>query len=136
MTCYIVGSKPPSAGEYEQWKALGYTGSYAEYAFAKTKSASDLPMIVCGDLGPHCAECLSPGDVLCDYPVGNGKTCDRTICEDHAHQVYPDIHYCAAHYKEWMVFKETNATAALAASVPVPDIYFGDGANDDEGISR
>lgn len=131
MTCYIVGNKPPSSTEFQRWRDVGYTGSYADYVRVKKESENDPPMIVCGDLGPHCAECLSPGDVLCDYPVRDGKTCDRTICEDHAHQVYPDIHYCAAHYKEWMAFKSSNAAAALAASVPIANININDGANDD-----
>jgi len=30
---------------------------------------------VCGNLGPHCGCCGGVSGFLCDYPVGEGKTC-------------------------------------------------------------
>ena len=48
---------------------------------------------ICGDLGDHCTNCGTVSDVLCDFPVGDGKTCDRAICEECAHEVAPDVHY-------------------------------------------
>lgn len=60
---------------------------------------------ICGKLGPHCADCGDVGENLCDFPVGNGKTCDRAICDFHAHEVAPNVHYCEAHYAEWRAFR-------------------------------
>ena len=67
-------------------------------------------MTMCGDLGPHCADhrCAWAAEYLCDYPVGNGKTCDRPLCSDHAYEVAPDIHYCAQHYSEFEKFKQAG----------------------------
>jgi len=54
-----------------------------------------------GDLGKHCADCSRAADQLCDYPIGGGKTCDRSLCEHHGHVVGDDMHYCDTHYREW-----------------------------------
>lgn len=58
-------------------------------------------MHIKGDLGPHCADCADVGGILCDYPIGGGLTCDRSLCEAHGHIVGEDIHYCETHYREW-----------------------------------
>lgn len=63
---------------------------------------------ICGDFGEPCRECGSVADYLCDYPVGEGKTCDRPICVDHAAEVGPEIHYCHGHQAEWLAFKESG----------------------------
>ncbi len=60
---------------------------------------------ICGDLGEHCSDCGAVAEYLCDYPVGDGKTCDRLVCEEHAHQVGVDLHYCATHKKRWDKFR-------------------------------
>lgn len=64
-----------------------------------------------GELGAHCADCAWVGDLLCDYPVGEGKTCDRAMCDDHAHEVGADIHYCAAHHAEWCRFRDSGGVS-------------------------
>lgn len=57
-----------------------------------------------GNLGDHCS-CGWVCDALCDYPVGNGKTCDRKLCDDNcAFEVAPDTHYCKDHKAEWDKF--------------------------------
>ena len=48
---------------------------------------------------PRCA-CGKPADLLCDYPVGRGKTCDRNICACHATEIGPDLHYCETHWRQ------------------------------------
>ena len=63
---------------------------------------------LCGDFGEHCTDCGAPADNLCDYPVGNGKTCDRPICDEHSKQVGVDIHYCQTHAKHWDKFKRNG----------------------------
>lgn len=59
-----------------------------------------------GNLGPHCVEqsCGRPSEILCDYPVGRGKTCDRKLCPDHAHHVGGDLDYCEVHWQEYVAF--------------------------------
>ncbi|WP_199031422.1 hypothetical protein [Ralstonia sp. ASV6] len=105
MPCYTETIKPPSQEEYETWKRVGYIGSWEEYCAAKEGSVGQR-MFLCGDFGPHCADCAAVGSFLCDYPVGDGKTCDRSMCGEHAHEIGPELHYCAPHYKMWQDFKD------------------------------
>lgn len=55
---------------------------------------------ICGKLGPHCRSCAAVSTLLCDFPVGNDKTCDAPMCVWHGTEVAPDIHYCGGHYAE------------------------------------
>ncbi|SFN83418.1 hypothetical protein SAMN03159304_01125 [Pseudomonas sp. NFACC24-1] len=64
--------------------------------------------VMCGKLGPHCAECGDVGINLCDFPVGNGKTCDRSICGYHSARVGIDLDYCPAHHTEWKSFRDSG----------------------------
>ncbi|MBE8578622.1 hypothetical protein [Vibrio sp. OPT18] len=45
---------------------------------------------------------------LCDYPVGNDKTCDRQLCPNCANAVGPNMHYCTTHHKEWTEFQNSG----------------------------
>jgi 3-deoxy-D-manno-octulosonate 8-phosphate phosphatase KdsC-like HAD superfamily phosphatase len=72
---------------------------------------------MCGELGKHCADCQDVGDNLCDYPVGKGKTCDRSICEHHSHEVAPNMHYCDQHYTEWREFRDSGGVKAELENV-------------------
>lgn len=67
-------------------------------------------MFMCGDLGPHCAaeKCGDASDYLCDYPVGEGRTCDLPLCESHAYEVAPNIHYCPGHLILWQEFRASG----------------------------
>lgn len=77
---------------------------------------------ICGELGPHCADCGAAGDNLCDYPVGNGNTCDRSICEYHSNEVAPNMHYCDQHYAKWREFRDSGGVKAeLENVVPFRD---------------
>ena len=60
------------------------------------------------DFGPPCAECGDVPEFLCDYPVGKEKTCDRPLCEFHANEVAPDIHYCPSHFQMWRKFERSG----------------------------
>jgi hypothetical protein len=72
-----------------------------------------------GDLGPHCADCADVGWNLCDYPVGDDKTCDRAICDLHGHEIGPNMHYCATHHAEWTAFRDAGGVReALENVVP------------------
>jgi len=63
---------------------------------------------LCGDFGPHCAaeKCAASTYFLCDFPVGDEKTCDLPLCASHAYEVAPDIHYCPGHLILWKEFRE------------------------------
>ena len=110
MPCYMTTMKPASEADYKLWQRMGYTGTYEKYAASKRKHAGTT-IHIRGDLGPHCADCADVGDNLCDYPVGNGKTCDRAICDAHAHEVAPNLHYCDAHHSAWREFVEGGGVA-------------------------
>jgi len=101
MPCYVVKMKPPSVEEWRTWVQMGYLGSYERYE-ATVRERGPATMHIKGDLGPHCTECLAPGENLCDYPVGDGKTCDRSLCDEHAKGVAADTHYCRDHWLMWM----------------------------------
>ena len=47
-------------------------------------------------------------DFLCDYPVGEGKTCDRGMCVYCVNEIAPDLHYCNCHNTEWKKFVESG----------------------------
>jgi hypothetical protein len=41
--------------------------------------------------------CRAISAFLCDFPDGGGHTCDRALCEAHAHQAGRNRHYCPTH---------------------------------------
>lgn len=110
MPCYFTTTKPASAADYKLWQGMGYTGTYEQYAEIKRRHEGSTVHIR-GDLGPHCADCADVGDNLCDYPVGDGKTCDRAICDTHAHEIAPNLHYCDGHYAAWREFVASGGVA-------------------------
>ncbi len=52
---------------------------------------------VCGEFAP---------EFLCDFPVGDNKTCDRALCKKCANEIAPEIHYCDHHFEEWKKFRK------------------------------
>ena len=74
------------------------------------KYDEDGSLFLCGRLGPHCnaTDCTWVSEYLCDYPVGEGKTCDRTLCAEHAYEVAPGVQYCGPHYNEWAKFRTSG----------------------------
>jgi hypothetical protein len=58
--------------------------------------------IICGVRRPKSkpcwvSHCGKPNTKLCDWPVGDGKTCDAPICDKHATNVGPDRDVCPLH---------------------------------------
>lgn len=46
-----------------------------------------------------CAFCDCPdAKALCDYPMGNGKTCDKPCCSNCRQHIGPDRDYCKDHW--------------------------------------
>jgi len=72
---------------------------------------------ICGKLGKHCADCRDVATKLCDYPVGDGKTCDRGTCENHSHNIAPDIDYCDSHFKIWEEFRKAGGVKKCLENV-------------------
>lgn len=116
MPVYIEKPKKRSMSDFREWQRLGFTGGLKEYLRIK-KQNSGGTFFIKGDLGAHCADCAGVGDYLCDYPVGDGKTCDRPMCEDHSHETAPEVHYCDFHYKEWRKFVESGGVDTALKNV-------------------
>jgi hypothetical protein len=59
-----------------------------------------------------CKFCLAnggrkvPSTKLCDFPIGNGKTCDAPICDRHATGAGPDIDHCPVHSQQQGLFEQ------------------------------
>lgn len=64
--------------------------------------------IVCTSGRPrptYCTACDKVAPYLCDWKIGDGKTCDLPICVHHAEEVAEDKHLCPKHskaYAEWL----------------------------------
>lgn len=41
--------------------------------------------------------CCAMSDILCDWKLADGGTCDAPLCYDHATEIGPDEHLCPAH---------------------------------------
>ena len=100
MAIYVVKRKPPSHEDYKIWVQIGYLGSYKQYTESVQENIG-ATIFINGDLGPHCTECAAPSENLCDYPVGEDKTCDRPLCDEHSRGVAHDVHYCRGHFIMW-----------------------------------
>jgi hypothetical protein len=82
----------------------------------------DLPggrAFLCGELGPHCAApcCADVSGFLCDFPVGDDKTCDRPLCRSHAFEAAPGVHYCPGHELQWHEFVASGGVNERLANV-------------------
>jgi hypothetical protein len=75
------------------------------------KDGNGAVAILCGSRprAKRCA-CGQPSTLLCDWPIGGGKTCDRPMCASCATEVGPDKHLCAGHRNNY------DALAAARAS--------------------
>ena len=47
-----------------------------------------------------CSVCSRPGDKLCDFPLGGGKTCDKSLCNRCAVHTHPNTDVCPSHPKK------------------------------------
>ncbi len=66
--------------------------------------------IVCSSHRPgrrvhRCEFCAHEAGFQCDWKIGEGKTCDRWLCTDHAQQVAPDKHLCPPHEGAYLLWK-------------------------------
>ena len=107
MPCFASKFSPPSEEDYEVYKSHGYLGTYEQYLAIKEKTYDpNAILFICGSMEgvEYCAhkECLGFNEFLCDYPIGEERTCDYGMCVDHSNQVGEDLHYCKAHYEIWL----------------------------------
>lgn len=58
--------------------------------------------------------CAAPSGFQCDWDIGSARTCDRHVCEAHAHQVGKNKHYCPAHRQQHL---EEQAQGGLFTSL-------------------
>lgn len=107
MPCFVSKIPRPSHQDYEAHKLAGYTGTYEQYLAQKQKYYDPHAVVfMCGSMEgfEYCSHtsCIGFNVFLCDYPMGDGKTCDYGMCEDHSHQIGEDLHYCQTHYQLWL----------------------------------
>lgn len=110
MPCFVTRPNPPSKEEFAIWQTeFGYTGTFDDYIKDKEEFLErnkNLNIFVCGSMEgfEYCSvsDCLGFDEYLCDYPVGDGRTCDFKLCGTHAHQIGSDLHYCEAHFQLWL----------------------------------
>lgn len=53
----------------------------------KGRGKARIPLCNCGYMS----------EFLCDWPMGDGKTCDVNLCRVCALELRPELHYCPAH---------------------------------------
>src|SRR5690349_6762597 len=76
---------------------------------------------MCGSFNDeHCFACGGFGEFLCDFPVGNEKSCDRPMCQKHAHVIAPDLDYCPSHAEEFWKFRESGGITKVLRYEVVP----------------
>ena len=59
-----------------------------------------------------CYYCGKPMTSLCDYPVGEGKTCDRPMCNKCKTKIGPDLDVCQEHNNPDGIFKAQHGGAS------------------------
>jgi hypothetical protein len=127
VTCLKGKSRPSSL--YEAKEALGWGHGYpasesekrhvvkgqlvertpqeileVQIAREKTMAGGGAEMFICGSFKPGDLDVCTCGyfaDLLCDYPMGGGKTCDAPLCPDCAHEVGEDRHLCLIHFGQY-----------------------------------
>jgi hypothetical protein len=68
--------------------------------FYRKKSGHTIKGWICGDGIRACAFCGKEAEFLCDFPIGDGRTCDLPLCKEHkTHRadVGLDVDYCPHH---------------------------------------
>lgn len=119
MTCYTTKPRRMTLGEVKdaagykrgpgsrwEWGQIGkaeYERLVRDFARAESEPLDVPSFHICGDLGPRCSDptCGDVGDLLCDWPMGNGETCDLPICEAHARSIGEDRDLCLVHWPMW-----------------------------------
>ena len=83
-----------------QYEISAYLDFPIDFFFHKNSRGQKQNMFVCGECVVACAFCGRVADFRCDYPIGEGRTCDLPICREHkTHRpdIGVDIDYCPHH---------------------------------------
>ena len=69
--------------QYEVSCIMGHITGFLESFYHFETFIKDKPCVifVCGEGITACSNCGQVSEFLCDYPVGEGKTCDLPICK-------------------------------------------------------
>ena len=62
------------------------------------------PIFLCGQKvaqEPFC-NCGHTSEMLCDYPIGDGKTCDLPVCWCCSRHIAEDMDLCTIHFAEFV----------------------------------
>jgi len=97
MPCTIFYPRPMTRRE----QARAWMDGGGKYPFSRTDDAfldqvvggrdpNDGPIFACGSEEVPVCRCGHMADILCDWPVGRGKTCDLPLCPDCAHHIGDD----------------------------------------------
>ena len=60
--------------------------------------------------------CKRPATLLCDAPLGDGRTCDAPICTRCALEVAPDVHRCPRHQALLLALTVRQPWASMIAA--------------------
>lgn len=117
MACSVFKQRPMTRREI----AKLWTSNGSEYPFSRTDEAflnevvgalpGDGPIFSCGGPAAEVCPCGYLSDILCDFPIGRGKTCDMRLCPDCAQHIGEDRDLCAIH---WSMFSKDN---------PLPHVF-------------
>lgn len=73
------------------------------------------PLLLCGVPDGKVCACGYLADYLCDWPMGEGKTCDAPLCEDHA--IPPEVDLSALRLSEMAARREPDLAVSAEKSV-------------------
>ena len=92
----------------ERGDAKGAAWYHAKASEVRGSDRDDLmpggDMFLCGDIKVdicHRAGCGRAADLLCDHPMGRGKTCDLAMCPTHANGIGVELDLCEIHFREF-----------------------------------
>src|SRR6185312_8100188 len=105
MPCTIFYPRPMTRRE----QARAWMDGGGKYPFSRTDDAfldqivggrdpNDGPIFACGSEEVPVCRCGHMADILCDWPVGRGKTCDLPLCSDCTKHIGDDQDLCAIHF--------------------------------------
>ncbi|HEY3494811.1 MAG TPA: hypothetical protein VGK73_09005 [Polyangiaceae bacterium] len=60
------------------------------------------PMFICGNLKIPTCRCGFTSEYLCDFPTGDGKTCDAELCSRCKRSIGEDHDLCLVHHAMFM----------------------------------
>jgi hypothetical protein len=70
------------------------------FFYHRVVSDQRIKVFMCGEGIMPCAFCGHVADYYCDYPIGDGRTCDLPLCREHKKNrpdIGLDIDYCPHH---------------------------------------